>query len=365
MDQKVKSLQEVSEEINEKIGVFKKFDINNGYYKTNLRNLRDIELSNSKIRANLSFKGTNQPISFGYFKSKSGYNNKYKNNKEYADHYGEYIAYIILKQLGKKVCKVDIGEMKVKNKYSSEPVNVEGILSYFQLNQQEIFKPMNIIIEDFKKDKQGNIKENTYKNMNNTNIQIIFDSIENFFVNNKQEHKIPDIRKKIIDMCIFDLKFANRDRHDENYGLKINQITNEIEFYHLFDNEQILGMQEKRKDILKYLTNNNEYEKFKNTRLTSCIVTPKNIKSNNPKELLFYLLEKYPTETIHSVRDISRYQICNLEELMELFPKLYTEHKELAKKIFIERELEINDVVNTFIEKQKNETKLESDEILI
>lgn len=361
MLEKIKSLSEVSKEISEEIGEVKKFDASNGYYRANMRNRRDYELADTKIRSTLSFKGKKQPISFGYFKSKKGYNTKLKNNKEYANHYGEYIAYIILKQLGKKACKVDIGEMTIKNPYTNKDIPIEGILSHTQLSQAEIFKPINVVVEDYKARHSKKYRELTERGRTNsdknyTNVEIVLEALEETLKNGKQESKIPEIRKSFFDMCIFDIKFANRDRHDENFGLKINQDTNEINFYHLFDNEQILGFQENKSDVTKYLSNDKEYQKFKKNQLTSCIGIPGKIQQIPSQELLRYLLENYYEEAMESLQDIQRYKLSDLQEIMGYFPKLSSEHKQLAKKIFTDRELEIKQTLDEYDKKQKLNT---------
>ncbi len=365
MARKIKSLEEVSEEIRERIGEFKKFCPSNGYYRTTLRaGRRDIQLFESKIRADLSFTGTKQPISFGYFKSKKGYNTKYKNNKEFANHYGEYIAYIILKQLGKKACKVDLGQMEFRNPYSQKTFEVDGILSHYQLTQQEIFLPMKIAIEDYRAAHPKKYKElaeagKASSEKNYTNIEIVLTVLEEYFRKSGQAHKIPEAKKRFFDMCIFDIKFANRDRHDENFGFRVDQYTGEIEFYHLFDNEQILGMQEDKKDVIKYLSGEREYKEFKVRELTSCIGIPCKNQKIDAMELLGYLLINYRNETLDSLEDIGRYQLSDLEELFRYFPQLSNEHKELAKKIFTERELEMSNIVKSFKQGQR---KLDSDD---
>lgn len=345
--ERIKTLKEVSEDINEEIGKIKKFTPQNGFFKINLRGTtREIELKEEKIRANLNFKGTKQPISFGYFKSKKGYNSKYKNNKEFADHYGEYIAYIILKQLGKKACKVDIGELCVRNPYSGKIFMVEGTLSHYQLSHEEIFQPISVIIQDFKstypkKFRELTLRGKTNSDQNYTNVELILESLQFILKKNGQEEKIPMIRKKFFDMCAFDLRFANRDRHEENFGIKINQVTNEIDFYHLFDNEQILGFQENKPNIQKYLSNPKEYDKFKKRELTSCIGIPEKMQKIFPTELYNYLLENYNEEISSSLEDIGRYTLSNLNELMDKCERLSEEHKEFARKIFTERQIEL------------------------
>lgn len=360
MEDKVKSLEEVSKEINETLGEFKQFSSQNKYYMVGYRG-KGINLENQKINTDLNFPGTNQPISFGHFKSKQGYNSKYKNNKEHANHYGEYLAYIILKQLGKKACKVDLGTMIMKHPYTQKDILVEGCLSHFQLTPQEIFKPISVSVVDFKNAHPKKYRELTERGRTNsernyTNVEIILETINDLLEKSGQKEKIPEIRKKFFDMCMFDIKFANRDRHDENFGLRINQDTDEIDFYHLFDNEQILGFQEDKANIQKYLSNSKEYQKFKDRELTSCIGIPFKTQKIKHTELLTYLLENYYDETMDSLKDIGRYKLENLEELMNICPGLSDEHKELAKKIFIEREKEINETVQKFEKERMNRT---------
>lgn len=350
---KVISLQEISAIINEKIGEFKKFSADNGYFKVSFRDEKRIQLCDRKISTNLSFRGTNQEVTFGHFKSKTGYNiGTFKNKKECANHYGEYIAYIILKQLGKDACKVNLGEIEVKNSYD-EKIVVQGILSHYELNQQEIYKPICTVIDDYKETQFDKYKEkilvkdyNAYKNY--SNIEVILGAIEYFYRRNGQEFKIKEARKKFFDMCIFDIKFANRDRHSSNFGLKINQLTNEIEFYSLFDNEQILGFQENKPDIIRYLSEHEQYIKFKSKELTSCIGIPENPRDIDSQKLLNYLLEYYPMETNSSLQDINMYKVLNLEELMDSCHGLSDEHKQFAKKIFIERENEIKSSIQKY-----------------
>lgn len=364
--EEIKSLEEVSKDINEEIGKPKQFIPENGFYKMTLRGYaREVELAEGKIRANLSFKGTKQPISFGYFKSKKGYNSRYKNNKEYANHYGEYIAYIILKQLGKKACKVDIGELQARNPHSGKIFMSEGILSHYQLSPEENFQPISITIQNFKSAHPKKYREltergNTNSDRNYTNVEIVLDALEYTLKNNGQEEKIPETRKNFFDMCAFDLIFANRDRHDDNFGLKINQKTNEISFYHLFDNEQILGFQENREDVKKYLSNPKEFEKFQERELTSCIGIPKRIQKIAPTELLFYLLENYNEEITDSMEDIGRYKLSDLNELMDKCEGLSEEHKEFARKIFVGRQIELEATKKAFnIKKKEDKTNEE------
>lgn len=352
---KVKSLEEVSKELGEPIGKTKKFSVENGYYKVTRREKNNIELEDEKIRTYL--RKDNKDV---YFKSKRGYNTKYQNKKEYANHYGEYIAYIILKQLGKKACKVELGSMEMNHPYSRKKIEIDGIVSHLQLAQEEMFWPISSIIGMYKTDHHKQYYElaergKTYSDTNHTNIEILLKSIENYYRKNGQEDKIPSARKDFFDMCIFDIRFANRDRHDDNFGLKFNQLTKEIEYYSLFDNEQILGFQEEKKDVQKYLESESAYQKFKDRELTSYIGIPGNTQKVESQKLLEYLLEHYYDEVISSINDIKQYKLEDLKELMDRCEGLSEEHKKLAETIFEGRRVEFEDTVKKFEMKKRND----------
>ena len=154
------------------------------------------------------------------------------------------------------------------------------------------------------------------------------------------------MRKTFFDMCAFDLLFGNRDRHDENFGLKYDQKTGLLSFYHLFDNEQILGFQECETDVDRYLKSEKEYQKFRENKLTSCIGIPGKPQKVLSTELLKYLLDKYPKEIIDSLEDIGRYKSSDLDALLDRVENLSESHKRFAKKIFQDKYREIFDMVN-------------------
>lgn len=357
MQKRLLTLEEVCEDINEKpeeIGKFKRLTKNEGYYISNFRNGRGFELEDTKVKLKMSFDGTHQPTSMGFFKSKKGYNSKYKcTNKIYANHIGEYIASIILKQLGKLACKVDLGYTTITNQYSGKDIEIEGCLSHSQLGKHEMMLPTSVVVEDYrtlspKKYRELTERGKTGSERNHTNVEIILAAFEAKFKKNGQSDKIPEMRKAFFDMCAFDLLFANRDRHDDNFGLKFDQITNELSFYHLFDDEQILGFQERKASADACLRSEKEFKKFKETELTSCIGIPGNTQQIQSTELLKYLLEKYPKEIIASLEDISRYQFSDLEDLLERIENLSESHKSFAKKIYLDRKKDVWEVVKEY-----------------
>ena len=351
MQEKLLTLEEVCEDIHEKpeeIGKFKRLTRSEGYYLSNFRNGRGFTLEDTKIKAKMSFDGAHQPTSIGFFKSKKGYNSKYKCTKVYANHIGEYVASIILKQLGKLACKVDLGYTTITNQYSGKEIEIEGCLSHSQLGKHEMMLPASIVIEDYKmlsprKYRELTERGKTGSDRNYTNVEVILAAFEAKYRKSGQPERIPEMRKAFFDMCAFDLLFGNRDRHDDNFGLKIDQITGELSFYHLFDDEQILGFQERKAVVDACLRSDKEYQKFKENELTSCIGIPGNTQQIQSTELLRYLLEKYPKEITDSLSDISRYKFSDLEDLLD-------------------RQKEVHDVIVEYQMKKEGKSKLSDDE---
>lgn len=371
MQNRLLTLEEVCEDIHEnpaEIGKFKKLNRSTGYYISNFRNGRGFSLEDTKVKLKLAFEGTHQPTSIGFFKSKKGYNSKYKCTKQYANHIGEYVSSIILKQLGKLACKVDLGYTTITNQYSGKEIEIEGCLSHSQLGRHEMMLPASVVIEDYKmlnpkKYRELTERGKTGSEKNYTNVEIILAAFENKYRKNGQVAKIPEMRKAFFDMCAFDLLFGNRDRHDDNFGLKIDQETNELSFYHLFDDEQILGFQEPKSSAEVCLRNEREYKKFMENELTSCIGIPEKTQQIKSVELLRYLLSKYPNEIIDSLQDIGRYQFSDLESLLDRIENLSEPHKNFAKRIFLDRQKEVGQIVEEHQTSQNKKARPDSDEV--
>ena len=243
---------------------------------------------------------------------------------------------------------------------------LKGVLSHHQTAINENVKLLSTECCDFRNTLKRKDEEqyrrffpkgNSQSEKNYANIEVILNSALEDLIENGQEEKFPDIRKSIISTCIFDMKFANRDRNDDNLGFKINQDNNDISFYHLFDNEQILGFQEDIIDVKRYLKNPKAYEKFKEEKLTSYIGVPDSHCRVNFKVLLQYLLDNYYEETMEAIDDIGQYKLSHLQELMERCKGLSDEHKEFAKKVFLDREREMNDFIAEYNKRLKEQSE--------
>ena len=74
------------------------------------------------------------------------------------------------------------------------------------------------------------------------------------------------------------------------------------------------------------------------------------------------MLEKYPKEIIESLNDISRYQFSDLEDLLDRIENLSESHKNFAKKIYLDRQKEVWDIVAEY-QKPKEKSKKADEEV--
>lgn len=343
----------------DKLGEHVEFTPKNGFYEVTFREPRNYQLKDGKIGKNLSLRDSDGSVTYGYFKSRASFNSRFKLTKRHGNHYGEYLASIILKQLDIPACRVDIGVYPFRHPYKQGAIiPVEGSLSHYQLKQADIFIPLSVIAQRYKSSNKKHYNAligETYKpgasssTAHYTNIEIILASIQSFLASENQESKINKVRQQIFDMCLFDLKFANRDRHDDNFGLKVNQDTGEINFYELFDNEQILGMQLQETLAQDALDNPKRFEDLKRRDFTSYIGYPGKPTATVPTELFSYLLQKYPKETIKAYKKVSRYSLEDLKKTMEVcLPDMPDAHRNLACKLFEDREREMAQVLEDY-----------------
>lgn len=342
-NKKIKTLKEVGIEIGQVVGKF--INLPEGNSKQNIR------LFENKIRIELEN---------AYFKSVRGYNTRYKLKKDSANHYGEYIAYIILKQLEKGVCRSELAKADIKHPYTDKNILVEGVLSHFDLEEDEVFLPATVFEEEYIR---SELSPNEYSHSNSkfTNVELLLKSFEYKLKKEGQENKIPKIRKAFFDMCAFDMIFANRDRDAEDFGFRINEKTGEIDFYPLFDNEQILGMQETEEEVSKHLSSDDAFKLFKTKVLTSYMGIPSQPILVPFATLLEYLLENYENEILSSIADISRYTVSDLQEIMNMCDGLSEGHKTLAIKIYTERLKDINKIIENFKQRKINNGFSQSD----
>ena len=282
--------------------------------------------------------------------------------------YGEKIANEICKIIGIPSCDVDILKLNMVNVRSKSrtPKQVPGVISYVDLSPDEELVQASTIISGYKYDHQEEYRKIIDPlNRNDSDISDIpmlnndthFNNIEliipAFMTKVKEDcHGSDDlaeeVKRRIIEMCVFDCRFANRDRNDENYGLAIGK--DSVRFYPLFDNEYILGLSEQTADIQKYSAAS--LQEHINKDLYSVIgitSTPTKISSAS---LMTYLFSVYPVETQEAYEKVMRFTAEDLKNLMDEFEGLPEEHKAYALKIFRLRGKELEGIQQEFIDEK-------------
>jgi len=357
----IKTLNQVAKTLGtKKLGEYIDFTPANGYYDMTFRGPKNYTLKDGKIGKNVSIKDTDGTISYAYFKSRASFSSRFKLSRKHGNHFGEYLGSIILEQLEMPACRVDIGVFPFKHPYKQGAIiPLEGSLSHYQLEQNENFVPLSVIAQLYRSSNKKQFSSLLGKKKNNevpsfssghfTNIEIILASMDEFLKRGDQEYKIPEIRKQLFRMILFDLKFANRDRHDENFGLKLDQDTGAIDFYGLFDNEQILGFQLSEPLAEDVANNDKKFDDYKRKEFTSYIGYPGKPVKVSSEDLFRYLLNNYPKETIEAYQYVSRYTLDNLEEAIDTcLPDVTEGHKKLACRLFEDREKEMAQVLEEY-----------------
>lgn len=191
----------------------------------------------------------------GVWKPNLGMRKKdFKYTKISAAMYGELIAYLIHKKIGFPACEVEIlkRNIVIPRSKSGKTAEVPGCISYVELENDEVLRQaidvlawykdkhyddylqiMNPLGEDVNK---IGYSLDVNNEANNNNIELIIPAMEAYAreVGQVDEEQIDRLRQDIINMVVFDCKFGNIDRNDENYGLKISK--DKMSLYPAFDN---------------------------------------------------------------------------------------------------------------------------------
>lgn len=231
------------------------------------------------------------------------------------NHYGEVMGYLLTLGTELPACKSELAHLskyyenihKERNHGTSQ--EKDGCITYSNLEQGEELEHGKNIVEFFTLHYSELFemlsKNDPKKDFAIDNLEVILAAMEKrireFYAfksditDSKIEEKIILSRKRAIQMIVYDCLYGNNDRHDENWGLKIND--EDISLYPLYDNERVLGLYENQNVIEKAL-NSNAVDKISEKMLFSRMRVPGDkSKHSSYKNVLNYLIQNYNEET--------------------------------------------------------------------
>lgn len=169
---------------------------------------------------------------------------------------------------------------------------------------------------------------------------------------NRPYQEFLDFKQDFINMLIFDLKFMNADRSQENWHIRKNKKTGQYDLYPMFDNAAILGFEDE-KDSENI--SEEALEKIDTEHVCS-IVTIKEIEAEEEKaeykQVLKHLLKKYPVQTESALKATSAVTKEYLEEVLEEIEEITPKRKNFTIKLFEKRDKEINRIYKEYLEQK-------------
>jgi len=184
-----------------------------------------------------------------------------------------------------------------------------------------------------------------FKIYNGTDIDTIMDSIFGYMNRNGRPYQeFLDFKQDFINMAIYDLKYMNPDRRLNNWFIRKNKKTGQLDLYPMFDNEMILGFDNDLNDG-KLSEETLEKEDLKRK---SAILLPKDFveqkSTSDYREFMEYLLKKYPVQTTKALEQVSNVTAEDLEEILNSIEDVREERTKSAVQLFNKREEELNKI---------------------
>ena len=236
-----------------------------------------------------------------------------------ANHYGEFMGYILSQAIGAEACPVELAHLSkfyvhfFKFKYNGTPIPRDGAISYKVAPKDASIIPGQVLISKYNKENELELfKRNRNVEALNDEIPTVMSTIEaatrDFYskkgysprrIKEKVDKNIADAAR----MICYDCSFGNNDRHDENWSMVVTQ--DDIRVYPLYDNERVLGLCENLNTVRRLLSSPSAIETYNTYGLFSRMRLPGAQKSTY-KEVILYMLQNYPEvtretlETVHS-----------------------------------------------------------------
>lgn len=259
-------------------------------------------------------------------------------------HVREMLGYLIAKECGIPACETELAIYPtIRDEFE------DAVISYAAVSKNDkILLPITLV--NAYRRRVGTYQE---KNSWMLDIESVFNTV--FGLMGHNERPTSDYDKFVQDfitMLIYDIKFVNSDRDYKNWYIRQNTKTNEIDLYPLFDNASIFASENAP---IKDITDEQAEELSNNHPLQ--IITPEDYKKGKTessyKDMLTYLLKKYPKQTSVALEKVEKVTKEKLEEMIDSIPNVDKYRKEQMLKVFAARDRGVKNIYKEFSYMQK------------
>ncbi len=285
-----------------------------------------------------------------------------------ANHYGEFMGYIVATLSKTKACPVELAHLTKyyenihKQRNRATPQEKDGCIIYSKIKQNQELEHGEQIVDFFRNNNEEGYKElierdQTYKEKSE-NLEICLAAIEHrtrvFYKDRPQEEiqeKVEQNKSLAIQMMIYDCMYGNNDRHSENWAMVKDKYGQDISLYDLYDNERVFGLYENQ-NIIEEALKTQRVKEVSEERLFSRLYVPGETKKySSYKDVLMYLMKNYREETQSILKQ--HLELCKPEIIQNYIKKceglpscyidfqriMYQERYNFAKDLYINNNL--------------------------
>ncbi len=261
-------------------------------------------------------------------------------------HIGEFLGYLIAKKNGLKVCDAELYEGKSESQNQSP---IYGVISYVSMSKDEEILSSELLMTKYMK-----MKEPLIRLRGSIDPDSVFEAV--FALMNKAKRpyqEFLDFKQDFINMAVWDIKNLNTDRRMENWYLRRNRRTGKIDLYPMFDNEMILGFDDR---VGEREFSEDELVKADRARKSS-ILSPEDLHKDkygsDYETVMNFLLSKYPVQTKRALEAVYNFTEKDLTETLDSIEGIDDIRKIKVMQLFKKREKEIDRIYAKSQEKQR------------
>jgi hypothetical protein len=266
------------------------------------------------------------------------------------NHFGEYFGFILAQKAGVKACPVDLITVHdIRNKYAkslrlytacgSKKVlqqNQDMLLGEAVINAFEYKYPSQynkIIVTEHCEKLPSDKKHITIEKVDNVDIVIAsviaktIDFEKGRYSKKEIDADINENLKDAFDMIAYDCLLGNNDRHSENWAMYTDVETGKVKMYPLYDNERVLGLSRPEVEMKRAVQKDNLEDTTEEECFSRMGISPVH-SGVSYKQMLVYLIQKYPEYTIPAIKRITdNISVQDIDELFEASEGITTRSK--------------------------------------